>query len=64
RILSVADAYDAMTNDRVYRKAVTAGEAVLEIERNAGRQFDPQAAELFIQIIAGEERTLSKEDLP
>lgn len=51
RILSVADAYDAMTSDRVYRKAMPAGEAILEIKRNAGTQFDPRMATCLLEII-------------
>jgi diguanylate cyclase len=47
RILAVVDAYDAMTNDRSYRKAMTREEAMTEIMRNAGTQFDPQIAEIF-----------------
>lgn len=54
RILSVVDAFDAMTNDRVYRSAMTVRDAILEIKNNAGKQFDPQAAKLLIGIIAGE----------
>ncbi len=49
RILAVADAYDAMTEDRVYRKALTKQDALGEIERNAGTQFDPFIAQKFIQ---------------
>jgi diguanylate cyclase (GGDEF)-like protein/putative nucleotidyltransferase with HDIG domain len=41
RILLVADAYDAMTSDRAYREALTAGWAREELRRNAGTQFDP-----------------------
>lgn len=55
RILSVVDAFDAMTNDRVYRKAMSVDEAVLEIERNAGKQFDPKASKLLLRIIADQE---------
>ncbi|MDU6266334.1 MAG: PAS domain S-box protein [Anaerocolumna aminovalerica] len=51
RILAVTDAYDAMTNDRVYRKAMSREEALLEIERNAGTQFDPYITSLFIKAI-------------
>ena len=51
RVLSVVDSYDAMTNDRVYRKALSESEAVAEIVRNAGSQFDPEITEVFVQII-------------
>ncbi|MGC4019727.1 MAG: PAS domain S-box protein [Muricomes sp.] len=56
RILAVVDAFDALTNDRVYRKAGTAGDAILELERNAGTQFDPHVVDLMIQLILSEER--------
>lgn len=51
RIFAVADAFDAMTNDRPYRKAFTQAEAVAEIERCANTQFDPQVVEAFIQAL-------------
>ncbi|MFV9511442.1 HD domain-containing phosphohydrolase [Tepidibacillus sp. LV47] len=50
RILAVADAYDAMTNDRIYRKALSKEEAMAEIRRNAGTQFDPQVVDIFLDI--------------
>lgn len=50
RIIAVADAYDAMTEDRVYRKGMSREKALEEIQVNAGRQFDPIVAELFISI--------------
>ena len=56
RILSVVDAYDAMTNDRVYRKAMTSHDAIQEIRKNMEKQFDPRIAELFIEILAEEKR--------
>lgn len=52
RILGVVDAYDAMTNDRCYRKAMSYKAALLEIERNAGTQFDPNIVDIFLSIIA------------
>jgi len=52
RIIAVADSYDAMTEDRVYRKAMTEQEAVEEIVRNTGTQFDPEIVGLFLEIIA------------
>jgi putative two-component system response regulator len=51
RIVSVADAYDAMTNDRPYRKALTPLAALLELKAHSGSQFDPeivQALESYI----------------
>ena len=51
RILSLADAYDAMTEDRVYRKALSKEEALEEIRRNAGIQFDPKLANIFVKIL-------------
>jgi diguanylate cyclase (GGDEF)-like protein/PAS domain S-box-containing protein len=51
RVLSVVDSYDAMTNDRVYRKALSEQDAVAEIVRNSGSQFDPAITEIFVQVI-------------
>jgi diguanylate cyclase (GGDEF)-like protein/PAS domain S-box-containing protein len=48
RILAVVDAYDAMTQDRVYRKAMSKEAAVEELRRNAGTQFDPVIIDIFI----------------
>ncbi|HKM40047.1 MAG TPA: PAS domain S-box protein [bacterium] len=47
RILALADAFDAMTSDRPYRKAISREQALTEIKRNAGSQFDPRLAEEF-----------------
>ncbi len=51
RILSIVDAYDAMTNDRPYRKAKTRAEALEELKNCAGVQFDPGLVEIFFEII-------------
>ena len=51
RILAVADAYDAITNDRPYRKARSREEAVAELKACAGTQFDPELVELFISVV-------------
>jgi GAF domain-containing protein len=51
RIFAVVDAYDAMTSERPYRKAVPPEEALQEIRANAGIQFDPQVAEAFEGVI-------------
>lgn len=48
RIISIADAYDVMTHDRVYKSAISQEEAFEELRRNAGTQFDPQIVEVFI----------------
>lgn len=57
RILSVVDAYDAMTEDRVYRKAMTKGEAVEEIKKNSGTQFDPKIVRIFLDIMDVQQTT-------
>ena len=49
RILAVADAFDAMISPRPYRRALTHEHALAEVERGAGTQFDPVAAELFVE---------------
>ncbi|MCD5397607.1 HD domain-containing protein, partial [candidate division NPL-UPA2 bacterium] len=51
RIISVADAFDAMISERPYRKALNKKEALREIEAGLGGQFDPQIGELFISAI-------------
>ena len=52
RIVCVADAFDAMTSDRPYRLALTHEEAVAEVERCAGTQFDPEIARVFLDLFA------------
>lgn len=50
RILAVVDAFSAITDDRVYRRARTRTQALEEISRCAGRHFDPQIVSAFIQV--------------
>lgn len=51
RIIAVADSYDAMTSKRSYKPALTHEEAVREMRRCSGTQFDPDVVEAFIEII-------------
>ncbi|MDT8903287.1 diguanylate cyclase domain-containing protein [Anaeroselena agilis] len=51
RILSIADAYDAMTSDRPYRKAMPPEDALKELQRFKGRQFDPLLVDKFINVL-------------
>lgn len=50
RIVAVADAYDAMTSNRPYRPALSRGEALAVIRNEAGRQFDPRIASIFLNM--------------
>ena len=51
RILAVADAFDALTSDRPYRRAMSVREAVDEIKRCAGTQFDPVVVSAFLKAV-------------
>lgn len=50
RCLAIADAYDAMTSKRAYKLPMSPKEAEKEIMRNAGTQFDPEYAEVFVLV--------------
>jgi diguanylate cyclase (GGDEF)-like protein/putative nucleotidyltransferase with HDIG domain len=50
RIIAIADAYDTITSDRTYKKARTPEEAVAELTRCAGTQFDPGLVRLFVHL--------------
>ena len=52
RIISIVDAYDAMVNDRCYRKALSTEYAMKEIRDNAGTQFDPHMAMVFLELLS------------
>jgi response regulator RpfG family c-di-GMP phosphodiesterase len=51
RVVAIADAYDAMTSDRAYRRALPHEVAIGEIERCAGSQFDPELADAFVRYL-------------
>lgn len=51
RILSIADSYDAMTQDRVYRTAMGKEAALKEIRKNIGLKFDPAVAKVFLALV-------------
>jgi HD-GYP domain-containing protein (c-di-GMP phosphodiesterase class II) len=52
RIFALADVFDALTSDRPYRRAWSGANALIHIEREAGRHFDPELAPAFVEMIA------------
>jgi diguanylate cyclase (GGDEF)-like protein len=52
RIVAIADAYDAMTHDRPYKRAISHDQAIAELRRHAGTQFDPELVTLFCDLFA------------
>lgn len=57
RIVLVCDAFHAMTSDRPYRRAMSIGDARLELSRNAGTQFDPTVVGALLNVLDGAEGT-------
>jgi putative nucleotidyltransferase with HDIG domain len=66
RIVTAADAFDAMTSTRSYRRALTVADAIAELRRCAGRQFDPVVVESVAKVTAAagwtEEHDFASED--
>jgi diguanylate cyclase (GGDEF)-like protein/putative nucleotidyltransferase with HDIG domain len=58
RIIFVADAYDAMTSERVYRRRVLPQQAIAELQRCAGTQFDPEIVDAMAEELTASEETL------
>ena len=62
-MICVADSFDAMNSNRVYRKKLTTDDIIKEIEKNKGTQFDPKIADIFLKIIkSGKVDKLEKDD--
>src|SRR5581483_2381320 len=61
RILSVIDAYDAMTSSRPYRAALSAEVAQEELQHCAGTQFDPQVVDAFLQVLQAQQAQQAQE---
>lgn len=55
QIISVADAYDAMTSARAYRQAISKGMAIEELKKNCGTQFNPKIVEAFLGVLREEQ---------
>jgi cyclic di-GMP phosphodiesterase len=58
RVFAIADCFDAMTNDRPYRRAMAVEEAVEEIVRGACTQFDPDVVQIFLELVEREPEVL------
>ncbi len=63
RIILVADAYDAMTTDRPYRKSIGHEKAASELRKHAGKQFDPKVVDALLSMV-GEQGELIKDKMP
>ncbi|QTX33066.1 PAS domain S-box protein [Aminithiophilus ramosus] len=55
RIIALAESYEAMTGDHLYRRPLPKAIALRQIEEEAGRQFDPDLTKIFVDVIAGED---------
>jgi two-component system, cell cycle response regulator len=56
RIIAVCDAFDAMVSDRPYRNSLGSAQALAELRRCAGKQFDPEIVEVFGEVLLDAER--------
>jgi putative nucleotidyltransferase with HDIG domain len=62
RIMAVADAYSAITDNRIYRQARSHEEAIAELKRCSGTQFDPRVVAVLIRVIDDHRRRLPPEE--
>ena len=61
RIIGIADAFDAMTANRVYRKKLALSTVIEELKKGSGTQFDPKLVDIMLELI--EEGSIREEDL-
>jgi HD-GYP domain-containing protein (c-di-GMP phosphodiesterase class II) len=64
KIIAVVDAYDAMTTDRPYRKALPTEEAIRELRKHTGSQFDERVVRAFIKVIEEQDRPAHRKRSP
>jgi len=62
RIITLADSYDAMTGERLYRQPVSQEMVIKDIQRNAGIQFDPEIAKVFIEQVLEKQFTIASNE--
>ena len=63
KIILIADAYDAMTSDRPYRKSIGHDKAISELVKHKGQQFDDEIVNIFIEAVS-KIKNFNVEDLP
>jgi putative nucleotidyltransferase with HDIG domain len=61
-VLTIADSFDAMTTDRPYRKALTVEEALDEIRKNSGTQFNPDIVEISVKVLKSYGTSIEKDN--
>jgi HD-GYP domain-containing protein (c-di-GMP phosphodiesterase class II) len=64
RIICVADSYDAMTSDRSYRKGLSKEEAILELKRCSGTQFDAEIVNVFVNLVLQDHNLFNSAEIP
>lgn len=60
RIFAVVDGWDAMINDRYYRRAVDHAQAIAQIQQGSGTQFDPQVVDVFVKMMNEQDLTVKQ----
>ncbi|MFQ6093789.1 MAG: HD-GYP domain-containing protein, partial [bacterium] len=63
RIIKVSDAFDAMTSERTYRPAMTIEEAVEQLRKDSGDQYDPRVVEALVELISRGEIDIKREPI-